>query len=218
MGKKCLTNIILLAFTLLLSIIVSEKALYIAPHLVISSSLIVYSFSYLLTAKLNEEVNINDIKDVLKKVIIDVFVFYVIMIVINTLSGLTSVREVTNALRIVFTPNKFAVLGVNIYYPNIINLISSLLIFYLTHNIFTITFEITSDYASKSISFIISILISFIIDQMIYISVTSFISLYNGSLLLTNYIENLTAAFIVVILSSIIMTIIYSIIQKRNKN
>lgn len=218
MNKKGFTYSVLLAFVFLLSIVVTDKTLYIAPHLVISASLIVYSFTYLLIAKLNEELDIDNIKDILKKIIISVFVFYGLTMVINSLSGLTNAKEVTNALRLIFTPNKFAVFGFNIYYPNIINLVSSLLIFYLTHNIFSITFEITRDYTSKAISFIISILISFVIDQMIYISVTNFISLYNGSLLLTNYIENLTAAFIVVILSSIAMTIIYSIIQKRNKN
>ena len=33
-----------------------------------------------------------------------------------------------------------------------------------------------------------------------------------------NYIENLTASFIMIIFTSVIMTIIYSIIQKRSKN
>ena len=38
MNKKVLTYIILLAFSLLLSIIISGKLLYIAPHLTISAS------------------------------------------------------------------------------------------------------------------------------------------------------------------------------------
>ncbi|MGN1380562.1 MAG: hypothetical protein ACI4W0_03400 [Bacilli bacterium] len=140
------------------------------------------------------------------------------MIVINSISGMTSTKEITESLRNIFTPNKLAIKSISIYYPNLINLISSILIFYLTHNIFSITFEITKDYTSKTISFIMSILISFIIDQMIYISVISFIPLYNESITLTNYIENLTASFIMIIFTSVIMTIIYSIIQKRSKN
>lgn len=218
MNKKVLTYIILLAFSLLLSIIVSGKLLYIAPHLTISASLLAYAFTFLFTAKLNEETNINNTKNILKKIVIGILIFYLFMIVINSISGMTSTKEVTESLRNIFTPNKLAIKSISIYYPNLISLISAVLIFYLTHNIFSITFEITKDYTSKTISFIISILISFIIDQMIYISVTCFIPLYKESIKLTNYIENLTASFIMIIFTSVIMTIIYSIIQKRSKN
>lgn len=218
MNKKVLTYIILLAFSLLLSIIVSDKLLYIAPHLTISASLLAYAFTFLFTAKLNEETNINNTKNILKKIVIGILIFYLFMIVINSISGMTSTKEVTESLKNIFTPNKLAIKSINIYYPNLISLISAVLIFYLTHNIFSITFEITKDYTSKTISFIISILISFIIDQMIYISVTSFIPLYKESIKLTNYIENLTASFIMIIFTSVIMTVIYSIIQKRSKN
>lgn len=218
MNKKAFTYIILLAFSLLLSTIVSGKLLYIAPHLTISASLLAYAFTFLFTARLNEETNIDNTKNILKKVVIGTLIFYLFMIVINSISGMTSTKEITESLRNIFTPNKLTIKSISIYYPNLINLISSILIFYLTHNIFSITFEITKDYTSKTISFIISILISFIIDQMIYISVISFIPLYNESITLTNYIENLTASFIMIIFTSVIMTIIYSIIQKRSKN
>ena len=218
MNKKAFTYIILLAFSLLLSTIVSGKLLYIAPHLTISASLLAYAFTFLFTARLNEEMNIDNTKNILKKVVIGTLIFYLFMIVINSISGMTSTKEITESLRNIFTPNKLAIKSISIYYPNLINLISSILIFYLTHNIFSITFEITKDYTSKTISFIMSILISFIIDQMIYISVISFIPLYNESITLTNYIENLTASFIMIIFTSVIMTIIYSIIQKRSKN
>ena len=218
MNKKVITYIILLAFSLLLSIIISGKLLYIAPHLTISASLLAYAFTFLFTARLNEETNIDNTKNILKKVVIGTLILYLFMIVVNSLSGMTSTKEVTESLRNIFTPNKLAIKSISIYYPNLINLISSILIFYLTHNIFSITFEITKDYTSKTISFIISILISFIIDQMIYISVISFMPLYNESITLTNYIENLTASFIMIIFTSVIMTIIYSIIQKRSKN
>ena len=218
MNKNDFTYIILLAFSLLLSTIVSGKLLYIAPHLTISASLLAYAFTFLFTARLNEETNIDNTKNILKKVVIGTLIFYLFMIVVNSLSGMTSTKEITESLRNIFTPNKLAIKSISIYYPNLINLISSILIFYLTHNIFSITFEITKDYTSKTISFIMSILISFIIDQMIYISVISFIPLYNESITLTNYIENLTASFIMIIFTSVIMTIIYSIIQKRSKN
>ena len=218
MNKKAFTYIILLAFSLLLSTIVSGKLLYIAPHLTISASLLAYAFTFLFTARLNEETNIDNTKNILKKVVIGTLIFYLFMIVINSISGMTSTKEITESLRNIFTPNKLAIKSISIYYPNLISLISAVLIFYLTHNIFSITFEITKDYTSKTISFIISILVSFIIDQMIYISVISFIPLYNESITLTNYIENLTASFIMIIFTSVIMTIIYSIIQKRSKN
>lgn len=218
MNKKSLTYISLLGFTFLLSIIISGKLLYIAPHLIISASLIVYSITFLLTAKLNEEINIKDTKTILKKIVISTLIFYILMMLINTIHGITDTKEITNALREIFTPNKFTIYKLSIYYPNLINLISSLFIFYLSHNIFSITNEITKDYTSKTISFIISILISFIIDQMIYISLIDFLPLYKSTITLTNYIENLTASFIIVIMSSIIMTITYLITPKRSKN
>lgn len=218
MNKKTLTYILLLAITFITSLIITEKSIYIAPHLIISASLIVYSITFLLTAKLNEEINIKDTKTILKKIVISTLIFYILMMLINTIHGITDTKEITNALREIFTPNKFTIYKSSIYYPNLINLISSLFIFYLSHNIFSITNEITKDYTSKTISFIISILISFIIDQMIYISLIDFLPLYKSTITLTNYIENLTASFIIVIMSSIIMTIIYLITQKRSKN
>lgn len=218
MSKKSLSYILLLAITFIISLIISEKLVYIAPHLIISASLIVYSVTFLLTAKLNEEIEIKDTKTILKKIVISTIIFYLLMMIINTIHGITDTKEITNALREIFTPNKLTIYKLNIYYPNLINLISSLFIFYLSHNIFSITNEITKDYTSKTISFIISILISFIIDQMIYISLIDFLPLYKSTITLTNYIENLTASFIIVILSSIIMTIIYLITQKRSKN
>lgn len=218
MSKKSLSYILILAITFIISLIISEKLVYIAPHLIISASLIVYSITFLLTAKLNEEIEIKDTKTILKKIVISTIIFYLLMMIINTIHGITDTKEITNALREIFTPNKLTIYKFNIYYPNLINLISSLFIFYLSHNIFSITNEITKDYTSKTISFIISILISFIIDQMIYISLIDFLPLYKSTITLTNYIENLTASFIIVILSSIIMTIIYLITQKRSKN
>ncbi|MDO4375747.1 MAG: hypothetical protein Q4C33_01060 [bacterium] len=218
MSKKSLTYILMLAIAFIISLIISEKLVYIAPHLIISASLIVYSLTFLLTAKLNEEIEIKDTKTILKKIVISTIIFYLLMMIINTIHGITDTKEITNALREIFTPNKLTIYKLNIYYPNLINLISSLFIFYLSHNIFSITNEITKDYTSKTISFIISILISFIIDQMIYISLIDFLPLYKSTITLTNYIENLTASFIIVILSSIIMTIIYLITQKRSKN
>ena len=218
MSKKSLTYILMLAIAFIISLIISEKLVYIAPHLIISASLIVYSLTFLLTAKLNEEIEIKDTKTILKKIVISTIIFYLLMMIISTIHGIPDTKEITNALREIFTPNKLTIYKLNIYYPNLINLISSLFIFYLSHNIFSITNEITKDYTSKTISFIISILISFIIDQMIYISLIDFLPLYKSTITLTNYIENLTASFIIVILSSIIMTIIYLITQKRSKN
>ncbi|MGN1380681.1 MAG: hypothetical protein ACI4W0_04015, partial [Bacilli bacterium] len=76
MNKKAFTYIILLAFSLLLSTIVSGKLLYIAPHLTISASLLAYAFTFLFTARLNEETNIDNTKNILKKVIIGTLIFY----------------------------------------------------------------------------------------------------------------------------------------------
>ena len=67
MNKKGLTYVLLLGFTFLLSIIISGKLLYIAPHLTISASLLAYAFTFLFTARLNEETNINNTKNILKK-------------------------------------------------------------------------------------------------------------------------------------------------------
>ena len=118
MNKKVITYIILLAFSLLLSIIISGKLLYIAPHLTISASLLAYAFTFLFTARLNEETNIDNTKNILKKVVIGTLIFYLFMIVINSISGMTSTKEVTESLRNIFTPNKLAIKSISIYYPN----------------------------------------------------------------------------------------------------
>ena len=67
MNKKGLTYVLLLGFTFLLSIIIYGKLLYIAPHLAISASLLAYAFTFLFTARLNEETNINIVKSLISQ-------------------------------------------------------------------------------------------------------------------------------------------------------
>ena len=59
-------------------------------------------------------------------------------------------------------------------------------------------------------------MISFILDQILYLPIANLVDLFNNSITYKDLIDMLTAHFIVVIFSSIIISMIYLIIKERS--
>lgn len=216
MKKKNISYLLVLSFLMLLCLIYSNKEVYIEKNLIINLSIVIYPISFLITGLITKEGGIKESKKSLKLTFLIILIFYLITSILCTVNSTTNSNDISTSLREVFTPNYFNVYDLTIYYPNLINLFTMLTVFYLSHNIFIILYDICKNYVSIFLTFVIAILISGFIDQMLYVSFTTIFNGLNTKLDLVNYVKNLTANFIITIFTSIILSIIFPIITKKN--
>lgn len=216
MKKKNISYLLVLSFLMLLCLIYSNKEVYIAKNLIINLSIVIYPITFLITGLITKEGGIKESKKSLKLTFLIILIFYLITSILCTINSTTNSNDISTSLREVFTPNYFNIYDLTIYYPNLINLFTMLIVFYLSHNIFIILYDICKNYVSIFLTFVIAILISGFIDQMLYVSFTTIFNGLNTKLDLVNYVKNLTANFIITIFTSIILSIIFPIITKKN--
>lgn len=210
------TYLLLLSFLFLIGIIFSSKDIYIAPKLIINMGLLIYPITFLLIAIIYQKYQMKEAKRSIIESILIVLVFYLIASLFCSLNSTLDTKSVSVYLRNIFTPNYFELYNITFYYPNLFVLFGSCGIFYLSHYIFLVVYEACNDYVSYIISFIIAILIAFIIDQMLYLPIIKLLDLLNNNLSLIAFIERLTANFIIVVISSAILTFIYPLCLKKN--
>jgi uncharacterized PurR-regulated membrane protein YhhQ (DUF165 family) len=203
---------------LLISFIFLDKNIYIGPKLLISAGLLIYPFTFLILTFIYNKYTIKEAKYSIYISFMLLLVFYLIASIFNSIEAVVSSETVSESLRIIFTPNHFIIKNIIIYYPNLINLLTFSVIFFITHYIFVVVYEAIESTTNYLIGFILSILIGFILDQLLFTPLVSLPHLIDHSLSYNALIETMTANFIIVIFSSLVMLIIYSINQKKKKN
>jgi uncharacterized PurR-regulated membrane protein YhhQ (DUF165 family) len=218
--KKKINNsyILLLTFLLLITSVFCGKQLYIAPRLIINSSMIIYPITFIVSIIIYEKYKMKEAKNAIITSILMILLFYLIGSILCSFNSTLDSKIISDSLRRIITPNYFSLYNMIIYYPNLINLLTLCGCFYLSHYIMLVVYEVSKDYVNYIVAFIVSLLIAFFIDQMLYTSVTNLSLLVSNKISLVNYIELLTANYIVVVISTIIMTFILPLILKREKN
>lgn len=209
MKNKNYTTIIFI-FILLSFILINTNITILNKPL--SIGLILYSITYYITYIIIEKINIKEYKNILKQVIKYILIFYTIITIINSLN-ITPKESIIN----IFTPNYIIINNYNIYYPNILNLILYLLTFYFTHYIFYIIYEVTKPESNYIIAFIISILISFILDQILYTTTSNIYIIINNIDKYKDFLTTLTSNLMVTLLTSITLTPLTIITNKKTK-
>lgn len=209
MKNKNYTTIIFI-FILLSFILINTNITILNKPL--SIGLILYSITYYITYIIIEKINIKEYKNILKQVIKYILIFYTIITIINSLN-ITPKESIIN----IFTPNYIIINNYNIYYPNILNLILYLLTFYFTHYIFYIIYEVTKPESNYIIAFIISILISFILDQILYTTTSNIYIIISNIDKYKDFLTTLTSNLMVTLLTSIILTPLTIITNKKTK-
>jgi uncharacterized PurR-regulated membrane protein YhhQ (DUF165 family) len=189
--------------------------LYIAPNLNISEGLLIYPFTFLLLVLIYDKKGIKEAKQSVFCNFLLLLIFYLIMSVLNTLDATTTSQIISENLRNIFTPYYFNIKDIYIYYPDMINLLTFSLIYFLSHYIFIITYEAIENNSNFVIGFILAILIGFILDQMLYAPLVNFHNLLNNEITYNNLIEIMTANFICVIFMSVLMLIFYVMARKK---
>ena len=130
----------------------------------------------------------------------------------------SSSNDLINSIKNIFTPNVYSIYSYNIYYPDIYKLVTYLIVYYFSHYIFFISYEVTYENAGYLVAFLISTLIGFILDQMIFTTVYNFPYLFTNKIVLYDFLNILTSNFIVTLISSIILLLFVPIFNRKKSS
>ncbi len=214
--KKNIKYYDILQFALLLiSYMFINKVIYLAPNLSFSIGIIIYSFTFLFLLLSYQSNNLKYAKSIIYKSLLVFSLFYIIIILLNSISGIPESNLISDSLRQIFTPYTFSFKNIVLYLPSV-TILLFMLVYFLTHYLFLATFEAINSNSNYLVAFILSIMISFILDQILYLPIANLVDLFNNSITYKDLIDMLTAHFIVVIFSSIIISMIYLIIKERS--
>lgn len=208
-------NIILLIL-LIISYMFKGITLNLNKNIELSLGLFLYSTTFIISSIMIKN---NKIKDY-KKILISSSLYLLLFIfIITILSNFNIYSLLMNSVRNIFTPNNFTINKLTIYYPNLINLFTYLLVFYLSHYIFYVTYEVLEININKYITFFVSILIAFILDQIIYTSLTNILPLFSDKITINNFVKELTNNFFICLTSSCLLSLVNPLFNiKKEKN
>lgn len=208
-------NIILLIL-IIISYMFKGITLNLNKNIELSLGLFLYSITFIISSIMIKN---NKIKDY-KKILISSSLYLLLFIfIITILSNFNIPSLLMNSVRNIFAPNNFTINKLTIYYPNLINLFTYLLVFYLSHYIFYVTYEVLEVNINKYIAFFVSILIAFILDQIIYTSLTNIIPLFSDKITINTFVKELTNNFFICLTSSCILSLVNPLFNiKKEKN
>ena len=200
---------------ILISYIFYEKFIYLAPNLNISISMLIYPITFLITANILKKYGITETKKTIKLTSLSLIIFIIISCILCSVESITTTNIISNNLREILTPNNIAFNNIIIYYPKILFTSIFIIVFTLSHYIFTILYEIINNNSNYIIAFLLSFIIAFLLDRIIFIPIVNINNLLNNTINIIDLIKSLTANFIIVIFSSVILLFIHYFYQKR---
>ena len=219
MKNKKETNTILKYLLLTIIIICSifrYKNLFIEPNnvLEVSISNLLYPFSFLLTILILKKTNFKETHKTIINVALVFLIFTILISIMNTIPGNYYSRDVDLSLKELLTPSYFFIKGVPIYIPNLFNILSYTILFYFSHILLVILYEAMEPYTKKFIAFSLAMFIPYALDTICHTTIISTIELVEFNKL----IINLTSNFVLVIIFTIIITIIFCLTNIKRKS
>lgn len=208
-------------YTLLLFILILISYLFnlinvnIYNNSSLSIGVIFYSLTYLVTFKMIKKNKISDNKKILFSSVLYFLLFFVLTTI---LCQFNSENDLLVSLRNVFTPTSYAINNITFYYPDVYRIIIYLLVYFFSHYIFMITYDVSEINTGYLVGFLVSMLIGFILDQMLYTTIYYLPDIIMSNLTVIDFLKTLTSNFIVTLLSSIILLIFVPILNIKNKN
>jgi uncharacterized PurR-regulated membrane protein YhhQ (DUF165 family) len=217
--KKYKTNYYVLFLTLLFLLvnIFSEKIINIVPSLNVSISLIIYPITFLLVIIIYKKYNKKEAKESILSSALLVLLFYIIVSLLCSFTSVIESNEINNNLRNVFTPNYFHIYNLNIYYPNLLNLFVTMVVYLFTHYICLTLYEIIEENSNYFIAFMFALLISLILDQIILVPIINIPNMYYNDLDFVGLIKILTGDFFMVIVTTIILIFLYPLCLNKKE-
>ena len=216
MEKKKNYNYALILFILvLLSYLFNTINVNIYNNASISIGVLLYSLTFLVSSIMIER---NKMKDCKKYVLSSIKYLVLFFIIATIMCQVSSSNDLINSIKNIFTPNVYSIYSYNIYYPDIYKLVTYLIVYYFSHYIFFISYEVTYENAGYLVAFLISTLIGFILDQMIFTTVYNFPYLFTNKIVLYDFLNILTSNFIVTLISSIILLLFVHIFNRKKSS
>ncbi len=211
-GKYLTIEKMLLIILLIICSIFSIKKIFIEPKniLEVSTTSFIYPITFLLIILIR---NKTSFKEAHKIVIITSILFLVFNLLLSIMASIPSnyeTLELDVALKQTLTPNYISIFNFSIYYPNILNVISLILLFYISHTIIMILYEAMTPYTNTFIAFSLSLFIPYTLDTICYTVINDI----SKSVEFNKLIIDLTSNFVIIIISTLLLSIIYTIIKK----
>ncbi len=215
LGRKLDIYKLLLLTLLIICSIFKLKNIYIEPNnlLEVSLSNILYPFTFLLVILIRNNTNFKETHSTIITLTIIFFIYTILISILGSIPANYNSTNVDLALKASLTPSYFVIFNKAIYFPNILKVLSFSLLFYFSHTIFTILYDAMIPYTKKFIAFSLSMFIPFTLDTICYIVIDDIAK----NVEFNKLIIDLTSNFVVVIFSTILISIIYSIKKERSK-
>lgn len=207
-------------YTLLLFILILISYLFnlinvnIYNNSSLSIGVIFYSLTYLVTFKMIKKNKISDNKKILFSSVLYFLLFFVLTTI---LCQFNSENNLLVSLRNVFTPESHEFNNFTIYFPDVYKIIIYLLIYFFSHYIFMVTYDVSEINTGYLVGFLVSMLIGFILDQMLYTTIYYLPEVIMNNLTILDFLKSLTANFIITLFSSIFLLIFVPILNINKK-
>ena len=180
----------------------------------LSIGVLFYSLTYLVTFKMMKKNKISDNKKILFSSVLYFLLFFVLTTI---LCQFNSENNLLVSLRNVFTPESHEFNNFTIYFPDVYKIIIYLLIYFFSHYIFMVTYDVSEINTGYLVGFLVSMLIGFILDQMLYTTIYYLPEVIMNNLTILDFLKNLTANFIITLFSSIFLLIFVPILNINKK-
>ena len=217
MNKEGKNNNTIITYLLIIFMIICQifryKTVYIESNKVleISISNLLYPITFIIILILKNKTDFKEAHNTIIKTCILFLIFMSVISLLNIIPANTNGRQIDMAIKQIFTPSYHIFNKQIIYYPNIIDLITYTLLFYFSHTIMLILYEAMEPYANTFITYFLSMFIPLALDALCFITIND---VFN-EIEFNTMIIHLTSNFVIVIISTIILSIIYIIIYKK---
>jgi len=214
MKEKNFNYTLLLFILILISYLFNLINVNVYNNSSLSIGVIFYSLTYLVTFKMMKKNKISDNKKILFSSVLYFILFFVLTTI---LCQFNSENDLLVSLRNVFTPTSYAFNNFTFYYPDVYKIIIYLLVYFFSHYIFMVTYDVSEINTGYLVGFLVSMLIGFILDQMLYTTIYYLPDIIMSNLTVIDFLKTLTSNFIVTLLSSIILLIFVPILNISKK-
>lgn len=210
-NNNSLLNYLLITFIIICTIF-RYKNIYIDPNnvLEVSISNLLYPFTYLIIMFICNKSNFRNAHKTVIKTSIIFIIFMIVVSILNSIPANYYTSDIDTSLKEILTPDYFLINNHPIYYPNIINTLSFILLYYFSHTLILILYEAMIPYTKTFVAFSLSMFIPYALDTLCFTTLSSI----HKEVELHKLITNLTSNFVLVIIFTIIITIIYTIKSK----
>ncbi len=215
--KDNICNILKLTLMVLLILfsIFRYKNIYIEPNnvLEVSLSYLIYPFTFLFILLLKDKISFKKTHRVILSICLLFLIYNILLSLLNSIPSNINTLDTDNYLKQALT-NKYITLGnFNIYYPNLLDTVSTTLLFYFSHTLILILYDAMIPYTNKFIACSLSMFIPYTLDVLCSVIINNTFLEIEFNTMIINILSN----FVIVIVSTIIISIIYSIIKVRSK-